>query len=270
LLAHVLGIGQEEIVTGIIPDLTPRILARFETVLSRRVAREPLAYIVGKREFWSLDFCVGPGVLIPRPESEILIEEALRRFPVCETPLRVADFGTGSGCLLLAFLSERPHAQGTGIDKSEDALAFASRNAACLGLSGRAQFVYGDWADGLSGTFDAIFVNPPYIAQADLEGLEPEITRYEPRTALCGGPDGLDAYRHIVAGLGHYLSPLGFGFVEIGQDQAEPVATILDQYGFVTDGTICDLAGIPRCLVVRVCAPSITPKKELALERRSG
>ena len=270
LLAHVLGVRQEDIVAGQVPAPTPQILARFETVLLRRIAREPLAYILESREFWSLDFAVGPGVLVPRPESEILIEEAMRRFPARDAALRVGDLGTGSGCLLLAFLSERPNAEGIGIDISQDALGFAARNAKALGLENRTQFVRGDWAEKLFGAFDAIFINPPYIGKRELDGLEPEIARYEPKIALDGGPDGLDAYRRIAEGLTGYLNPQGLAFFEIGQDQAESVGAILAEKGLTTDGTVCDLAGIPRCLVAGVVPSKITPKKELALETRSG
>jgi release factor glutamine methyltransferase len=270
LLAHALGVRQEDLATGQARSPTPQILHRFENALLRRVAREPFAYIVGSREFWSLDFAVGPGVLIPRPESETLIEEALRRFPVQDAPLRVADLGTGSGCLLLAFLSERPNARGVGIDISKDALAFAARNAKALGLETRAQFQLGDWTENLVGPFDAIFVNPPYIGNHELESLEPEVARYEPRGAIDGGPDGLDAYRRIAAGLAAHLSPLECVFLELGEHQSEPVKAILAGEGLTIEGTVCDLAGIPRCLVASMDASVIAPKKELALETRSG
>jgi release factor glutamine methyltransferase len=185
--------------------------------------------------------------------------------PCRDAALRVADLGTGSGCLLLAFLSERPKAQGMGIDISKDALAFAARNARTLGLENRAQFVAGDWTENLSGAFDVIFVNPPYIG-GDLDNLAPEIGGYEPRNALDGGPDGLDAFRRIAAGFAQYLNPQGLAFFEIGQGQAESVRAIFATEGLTTDGTVCDLAGIPRCVVVS----KIASKKELALETRSG
>jgi release factor glutamine methyltransferase len=270
LLAYVLGVRQEDILTDRLPALTPEIRGRFETVLLRRIAREPYAYIVGSREFWSLDFAVGPGVLIPRPESETLIEEALRRFPAKDAPLRVADLGTGSGCLLLAFLSERPNAQGIGIDTSQDALAFATRSAETLGLADRAEFIPGNWTENLSGTFDAIFVNPPYIVTGELDGLEREVVCFEPKSALDGGSDGLQAYRLIAAGLKGHLSLQGLVFLEIGRGQGEAVEAILAQEGVVIEGTVCDLAGIPRCVVAGVATSSNTSKKQLALETRSG
>lgn len=270
LLAHALGIRQEDIVAGRVSHLSGEALERFESGLKRRIAREPLAYILGSKEFWSLDFLVGPGVLVPRPESEILIEEALRRFPDRDAPLRALDLGTGSGCLILAFLSERPKATGLGIDISPAALGIAERNAKNLGLEDRVKFRRSDWTKDICGVFDAIFVNPPYIGEDELAGLEPEVAGYEPRGALDGGADGLDCYRPIAAGLVQHLSPRGHAFFEIGRGQAEAVATILAGNGLAVEGTVCDLAGIPRCLVAGTGPISSVPKKHLALERRSG
>ena len=250
LLAHVLGLRQEEIVSGKFSLQGVQFRNRFEAALARRVAREPLAYIIGRREFWSLDFEVGPGVLIPRPESEIMVEEALKRFSMADAPLRVLDLGTGSGCLLLAFLSERAEAEGLGVDISEEALGIAKRNAARLGLDGRTQFLRNDWMSALSETWEVIFINPPYIIEGELDGLEPEVSRYEPRTALDGGPDGLCAYRRIAASLRPRLAPGGRVFLEVGQGQARPVERIFSEKGLNVEGTVFDLAGIPRCLVV--------------------
>jgi release factor glutamine methyltransferase len=250
LLAYALGVRQEDLVSKQIAQPGADALVRFETALARRVAREPLAYILGLREFWSLDFAVGPDVLVPRPESEVLIEEALRRFPVRDAPLRVLDLGTGSACLLLAFLSERPRAQGVGADISQAALAVAAQNAAALGLEKRTRFVRSNWTKKISGAFDAIFINPPYIADGELSRLEPEVARYEPRSALEGGADGLAAYRAIAGSLRRHLSPEGLVFLEIGEGQAQSVAELLAQTRLSIDGTVYDLAGIPRCLVV--------------------
>jgi len=250
LLAHVLGLRPEEIVSRKFSPQGAEFRSRFEAVLARRAAREPLAYILERREFWSLDFEVGPGVLIPRPESEIMVEEALKRFPDIDAPLSVLDLGTGSGCLLLAFLSERPKAEGFGVDISGEALAIATRNAANMGLDGRARFLRNDWTGALSGSWDVIFINPPYVVEGDLDGLDPEVSRYEPRAALDGGPDGLSAYRCIAAALRSHLAPEGRVFLEVGQGQARPVERILTEKGLSVEGTVCDLAGIPRCLVV--------------------
>ena len=250
LLAHVLGLRPEEIVAGKFSLQGVQFRDRFEAALARRAQREPLAYIIGRREFWSLDFEVGPGVLVPRPESEIMVEEALKRFPIADAPLRVLDLGTGSGCLLLAFLSERAEAEGLGVDISEEALGIAKRNAARLGLDGRTQFLRNDWMSALSETWEVIFINPPYIIEGELDGLEPEVNRYEPRTALDGGPDGLCAYRRIAASLRPRLAAGGRVFLEVGQGQAGPVERIFSEKGLNVEGTVFDLAGIPRCLVV--------------------
>lgn len=250
LLAHALGVRPEEIVSGRFSLQGTEFRGRFEAALARRAAREPLAYIIGRREFWSLDFEVGPGVLIPRPESEIMVEEALKRFPIIGAPLSVLDLGTGSGCLLLAFLSERPKAEGLGVDISEEALVVAKRNAVKLGLDSRARFLRNDWTSTLSGNWDVIFINPPYIVEADLDGLDPEVSRYEPKAALDGGPDGLCAYRRIAEALRPHLAPEGRAFLEVGQGQAGRVERLFLEKGLSVKGTVFDLAGIPRCLVV--------------------
>jgi release factor glutamine methyltransferase len=270
LLAHVLGVRQEDIIAGQATDLTSQNLAKFERALARRTAREPIAYIIGSREFWSREFAVGAGVLVPRPESEILVEQALRRFPGCGSALRVLDLGTGSGCLLLTFLSERAHARGVAVDISQDALAFARRNASALDLEKRVEFVLGDWAENLSGAFDVIFINPPYIRKCELQSLEPEVEHFEPTISLDGGEDGLDAFRRVAPDVARHLGPGGLAFFEVGQGQAESVWYLLAQAGLIMEETVCDLAGTPRCLVARLVASGIGPKKELALETRSG
>jgi len=252
LLAHALRVSPDAIVAGNLPLISAAALARFETAVARRAAREPLAYILGSREFWSLDFATAPGILVPRPESETLVEEALRRFPASQGPLRVLDLGTGAGCLLLAFLSERRSASGLGVDNSDFALAIARRNADSLGLADRTKFTRSDWAEGVSGAFDAIFINPPYVATSDLAHLEPEVAQYEPRMALDGGHDGLSAYRRIVPSLPACLAPGGMAFLEVGQGQAKAVEDLLGEAKLSMDGTVCDLAGIPRCVVARL------------------
>jgi len=249
LLAHVMQTSQEEIFAGRLPPLIRQQALAFEAAVDRRRNREPLAYIVGRREFWSLDFAVGPGVLVPRPESELLVEQALKRFPDSKAPLRVLDLGTGSGCLLLSFLSERPEAQGLGVDLSETALAIARRNAATLGLSGRTSFQRGDWLENVFGGFDVILINPPYIAEAATGGLQPEVETYEPASALYGGADGLAAYRAIAPGLRERLTAGGHVFLEVGQGQAAAVSVLLSGQGLSVKGTVCDLAGIPRCVI---------------------
>jgi len=182
----------------------------------------------------------------------------------------VLDLGTGSGCLLLAFLSERPGAEGLGVDICQAALVIAKRNAEHLGLDTRTRFIRGDWMNALSGGWDVIFINPPYIVAGDLADLDPEVSQYEPRTALDGGPDGLSAYRCIAAALRSRLRPGGRAFLEVGQGQASPVEALLAEKALSVEGTVFDLAGIPRCLVVNAGSQKITPKKELAIETRSG
>ena len=182
-------------------------MASLAPLVARREAHEPLALIVGHREFWSLEFAVSPATLIPRPESETLIEAAVAAFANREPPRLVLDLGTGTGCLLLAALSEFPAAFGIGVDRSAEAAALAARNAAALHLADRALFVCGDWADALSTRFDLVLGNPPYIPTEDLGSLMPDVARYEPRTALDGGPDGLAAYRRLIPGLPRMLDP---------------------------------------------------------------
>ena len=249
LLAHAMGASQEDIISGRVgPDDTA--LVRFEAALLRRSRREPFAYIVGRREFYSRDLVIGPGALIPRPESETLVEEALRAFPDRDENLNVLDLGTGSGCLLLTFLAERPNANGLGIDASEGALTWASRNATNLSLSDRARFQLGDWGQSLAERFDVVFVNPPYVRTCDIPTLAPEVGVHEPASALDGGADGLDAYRCIAPELGGLLSPRGRAFVEIGEGQADLVTAIFQDSGLTVEGTVADLARIHRCLVM--------------------
>ena len=249
LLAYVMNVSQEDIMAGRLPLATHKDALAYKVVVDRRRRREPLAYIVGRREFWSLDFAVGPGVLIPRPESELLVEQALKHFPDSNAPLRVLDLGTGSGCLLLSFLSERPNAQGLGVDLSEAALTIAEKNAASLGLSGRASFQRSDWLENVSGTFDVILINPPYIAETAIGGLQPEVATYEPASALYAGSDGLDAYRVIASSLRERMAAGGHAFLEVGQGQAPAVDALLSGQGLLVEGTVCDLAGIPRCVI---------------------
>lgn len=248
LLAYALAVSQEELVAE---SVTPNLqgMMRYESLLSRRIAREPLAYILGYREFWSLPFAVGPGVLIPRPDSETLVEQALLAFPERDAPIDVLDLGTGSGCLLLSFLHERPQANGIGVDLSREALAYASHNAYELGLWERVSLVNGHWTDDVTDVFDLIFVNPPYVAVGEIARLDPELC-YEPVSALSGGSDGFDAYRQLAPVLVPRLKAGGKVFVEIGAGQAKRIRAVFAASGLSTLAQIDDLAGIPRCLVL--------------------
>ncbi len=205
LLAHSLHVLPGELVSRPVALSTSEAVDFFGFV-NRRCKREPLAYITGRREFWSLEFSVSPSVLIPRPETEILVETALREFSQPNAPLRVLDLGTGSGCLLLAFASERQYAQGLGVERSESALSVARQNARALSLGNRVKFCCCDWTSGIEGQFDVVFANPPYVRSSDLRQLEPELA-YEPVCALDGGVDGLDAYREIAESVRRLLNP---------------------------------------------------------------
>jgi release factor glutamine methyltransferase len=218
-------------------------------LVERRAKREPLSRILGWREFWSLRFVLGPDTLDPRPDSETLISAALE-FTDQNRPLSVLDLGTGSGCLLLAFLSEAPNARGLGIDLSNGALALAEANARSLDLAGRTQFRQGDWGNGLEERFGLILCNPPYIPAGDIVGLAPEVARFDPELALSGGPDGLAAYRHLSDQLPQLLAPGGVAIVEIGAGQQASAAGILAAGGLEFLGSRADLAGTPRCLVL--------------------
>jgi release factor glutamine methyltransferase len=224
--------------------------ARFETFVARRVQHEPFAYIAGVREFWSLSFQVTPATLVPRPDTETVVEAALAHLSGRGNGKPgILDLGTGSGCILIALLSELPGAVGIGVDASEDALAVAECNARAHGLAGRATFRLGDWTAGLVGPFDLIVSNPPYIPESDIPSLDADVARFEPRMALAGGSDGLDAYRAIAAAALQLLAPGAALALEVGFGQAEAVAELLRGSGLDIAGTHADLAGIPRCVV---------------------
>jgi release factor glutamine methyltransferase len=228
--------------------------AAFEPLVARRAAREPLAYILGRKEFWGLEFEVSPATLIPRPDSETLIEAALAALPERDGVRRILDLGTGTGCLLLAALSEFGAAFGVGVDISPRAAMLAAKNARNLGFSGRCAILAGNWAAalgfGAAQKFDLILSNPPYIASLELAGLMPEVAGFEPVRALCGGPDGLQAYRLIIEDLGRLLAPRGVAVLELGVGQADDVAGIVAAAG-LRNWVRRDLADIPRALIIR-------------------
>ncbi|HEY1856691.1 MAG TPA: peptide chain release factor N(5)-glutamine methyltransferase [Acidocella sp.] len=223
--------------------------ANFAPLLQRREAREPMAYILGRREFWGLDFAVSPATLIPRPDSETLIEAVLA---AGVKPRTVLDLGTGTGCLLLAALHEFPQAFGVGVDLSPDAAALARANAAALGMAERAVFLAGNWDAALAQKFDLVLSNPPYIEAADVPQLMPEVARYEPLSALAGGADGLDAYRAIIAALPRLLPPDGLAVLELGAGQAISVARLAVEQKF-SCSTRRDLDGIERAALLTRC-----------------
>lgn len=226
---------------------------RYAALLARRAAREPLALIVGRREFWSLEFEVSAATLIPRADSETLIEAALAVHKKRDAVRRVLDLGTGTGCLLLAALSEFPAAWGLGIDRAEAACHLAARNAMRLGLGPRAAFLRADWTAPLAGRFDLVLCNPPYIPSPDIAGLMPEVARHEPRGALDGGADGFDAYVHLIPRLAALLASGGTAILELGIGQAPRLRAMAEAAGFAVT-VRADLAGIARALVLRAAA----------------
>jgi release factor glutamine methyltransferase len=219
----------------------------FETLLGRRCQGEPVAYITGRRAFWNIELEVGPGALIPRPDSETLIEAAIGHFGE-GSPRRILDLGTGPGTLLLAALDLWPQANGLGIDRSEAALTYARRNADRLGLASRATFQVGDWAQGITERFDLLLCNPPYVA-TDAE-LGPGVAEHEPAEALFAGSDGLDDYRRLAPAVGSLLAPGGLAAIEIGFDQADSAARLFAEAGLAPSLAL-DLAGRPRALLIR-------------------
>jgi release factor glutamine methyltransferase len=243
LAAHVLGLAPGQFL-----DPAREIdMAAFEAAVARRAERrEPLAFITGRQGFWTLDLEVSPSTLIPRADSETLIEAALKMFPERGRVRTILDLGTGTGALLLAALSAFPAAFGVGVDLSPDAALLAARNAGANGLGGRAAFLAGSWAESLKGTFDLVLANPPYIETAAIGGLMPEVGLHEPRRALDGGADGLDAYRALLGALPVLLAPGGAAILELGEGQARSVCALAEAAGLHHVGVDADLAGIPR------------------------
>lgn len=250
LAGAALGFSREQLLIHAREPAGAEAAARLEALLARRLAREPVSRILGRREFWSLEFALSPETLDPRPDSETVIEAALAVTPR-DRPLAILDLGTGSGCLLLALLSELPLAHGLGIDRSAGAVETATANAERLGLAGRAGFERRDWRDGLAGVFDLVVANPPYIPEGEIAGLEPEVARFDPLAALAGGLDGLDAYRRLAPLLPDLLSGHGTVIFEVGAGQAPRVAALLEAAGLLVAGTSADLSGIERCVIAR-------------------
>jgi release factor glutamine methyltransferase len=251
LVGHALALDHTALAAAAGRTLRPDEAQSIAALAARRLAREPVARIVGCKEFWSLPLRVTPATLVPRPETETVVEAALAALDARAArmrALRIADLGTGSGALLLALLSELPHASGIGTDISSAALAVAQDNARRLGLA-RAAFAACDFAAALSGPFDLIVANPPYIASREIAALSPEVRRFDPPLALDGGHDGLDAYRSIASAAPALLAPGGHLAVEIGAGQAPAVAAILADSGLAISGLRNDLSGIPRALL---------------------
>jgi release factor glutamine methyltransferase len=231
-----------DIVTDPYRQLTPEQAATLDDYLARREHREPVSHILGRKGFWKIMLQVNRNVLTPLPDTESVVDEALKGFPE-HAAWNVLDLGVGSGAILLAILAERPAARGLGVDVSDEALAVARDNAAALGLAGRVALLRGDWTEGLADeNFELVVANPPYIASEVIETLEPEVRQWEPRLALDGGPDGLAAYRELAPEILRVLKPGGRFAVEIGHDQKQAVEALFRAAGAAEVRTLPDLA----------------------------
>jgi release factor glutamine methyltransferase len=254
LLAATLRLTRAQLIAQADRILETREASAASAIAGRRIRREPVSRILGRKEFWSLPLTVTPDVLVPRPETETLVEAALEEIDRAGTraeTLRLLDIGTGSGAIALALLQELPHASAVATDRSRAAVLVARANAERLGLSSRCAFVVCDIADGLAARFDLIVSNPPYIARAGIAALDPEVRDYDPQLALDGGADGLDAYRAIVAVAPKLMARGARLILELGIGQADPVASLATKAGLVVTSIKPDLSGIPRALVAK-------------------
>ena len=255
LVGHALGLDHTALAANSERALTESEAAVIANLTGRRLAREPVARITGRKEFWGLDLRVTPATLVPRPDTETVVEAALAAITDKSRALRIADFGTGTGALLLALLSELPGATGVGTDISADALTVARDNAARLGLTDRAEFVLCSYGEALQAPFDLVVSNPPYIARGDIAGLAPEVRDYDPQLALDGGPAGLDGYRAVIADARRILARTGILVVELGAGQAPDVGALFREGGFTTEPAKADLSGHLRALLGRPHQP---------------
>ena len=255
LAQHVLGWSTERYFADGASEEPSGFLERFDVLVARRAAREPFAYIVGREEFWGRQFEVTPAVLIPRPETELIVEIALELLPADgpgARPAAICDVGTGSGCLAVSIALERPHTHVTAIDISPSALVVASRNAERYGVASRIDMRAGDLFDRVSGTFDLVVSNPPYVAERDRAAIQAEVGRYEPAGALFAGPDGLDTIRRLVDAAPAHLAPGAHLVFEFGYGQADAVADLVGRaFGLMLVETRHDLQQIPRVAVAR-------------------
>jgi release factor glutamine methyltransferase len=252
LVGHALGLDHAALTAQCDRAIRGRQAERIRAFAARRVGREPVARIVGSKEFWSLSFVITSAVLVPRPETETLVEAALDVVDIKPGQrLRIADLGTGSGALLLALLHEFRDAEGVGTDVSPAALDAARENSRRLRVADRATFVACDFGAALGGGFDLVVSNPPYVAEREWPRLEPEVRNYDPRLALDGGRDGLAAYRRIAADARRLTAPGAHVIVELGTGMADAVAAVFAAAGLAIRATRPDLHGVPRALIVR-------------------
>lgn len=250
LLQHVLSVTREQLMLDHERELTHAQSTTFQRLVERRILRQPISQLTGKREFWGMSFRVSEHTLDPRPDSETLIDAIISRIPQREAALDILDLGTGTGCLMLTVLSEYPNARGTGVDICNNALAVARENARNLGMENRTAFVSSCWGEKVEGSYDIVISNPPYIPSSAIASLAPEVSQWEPKLALDGGVDGMDCYRAIASQLKRLLKPTGLCVFEIGMGQAKELEAIVQSHGLQVVGSKDDLALITRCIIV--------------------
>lgn len=250
LMREVFGITDVDFILNSPIQLSEVLNETFAQYVARRIKGEPVSRILGVREFWSLPFKVTTDTLDPRPDTEIMVEAALKAFSDGKQPSRLLDLGTGTGCILISLLHEWPHAQGVGVDISEGALRVAAENAALNKVDDRVDFICADWGEGITDKFDVILSNPPYIPSDDIANLENDVKNHDPIHALDGGEDGLDCYKVIVMKIKSLLNTDGRAFLEIGYQQASDLTRIVEEYGLCVETIHPDLGGIPRIVEI--------------------
>jgi release factor glutamine methyltransferase len=249
LLQYVTNLTPEQLIRDYNRELTILERKKLDELIEKRLSHIPISHLIGKREFWGLEFKVTKDTLDPRPDSETLIEAAISLFPDKQAPLNIIDLGTGTGCLLLTLLSEYKNANGDGVDVSSEAIKVAEENARFLNLNNRANFINSSWSDlNIITKFDLVISNPPYIKESDKNTLQPEVILHEPHTALFGGSDGLDCYRQIAEILPKFLKQDGIAIFEFGQNQEQAITNIFEQKNFKVIDYYNDLQGIVRSL----------------------
>jgi release factor glutamine methyltransferase len=249
LLQHAVHINREELMGRPLASMTQAQMDHYKSLLEKRSQRQPVAQLIGKREFWGMDFRVTGDTLDPRPDSETLIEAVLAARPDRNAPIKILDLGTGTGCLILTLLKEYKNAVAVAVDRCAQALEVARGNAQALELEGRVQFVESNWCEKVQGVFDVVISNPPYIPSADIAGLETEVKKFEPMGALDGGVDGMDAYRAILSQIKKVLSPGGIAAFEIGFGQQQSLESLAKGAGMQLVSHRKDLSGVVRTLI---------------------
>lgn len=252
LVAHAFGCDPTDLIWKEQASVSDAFDDRLRELVERRLNREPVAYILGRREFWNSEFVVTRDTLIPRPDSETVVEAVLELIPEKNSQQRVLDVGTGTGCLLVSLLQELPQAKGVGIDVSPAAISVARTNCNRLHVLDRVQLIVSDWFSKVEGRFDIVVANPPYIVDKDIKGLDPDVRDHEPKLALAGGSDGLNSYRIIAESLSTVLKRNGFAVIEIGVNQSRTVCETFEAEGFAIHSIKKDLGDRDRCIVVQM------------------